>query len=257
MYLQFYYRVHRLQLTDAQRLTLECMFGMVRMITNHLLNQVKHMTDQDAAGWAPSFEECEALALKLINESDYDSFSRITPSILKGILVSWLSEWDDFRQKRIKRPTFKMSRDSQHAWMIGGDVVKYEGNRFNLIGFDTEDIILPESEISVPKRSLACVLKRTSGMKYYFAALHENSSISPTGQDETITKWGSVILRLQSEMKREIQTRYYKKERQIMALRKITLHRLLRQEEEKYRSTPQDAKLSPDSRGNLAVIYNQ
>ena len=246
MKLQFYYRFHLLRCSKDQTLVLESFFGMVRMITNHLLNQFKHLPDSDAYQARITVSEAEQLILRMMNESDYPMFNYLSPDVLKSILVCWCTEWEDFRNKRIRRPVFKSHRDEQTAWLIGAGVLDYQVSRFALKGLPETWFELPESRIMLPKKTTAYLLKRDGYGRYFFVSLHERLCTEVhAAQEETITQWGDRILEIESSTRTK-QSRYLgegfrsreknkENEYRLIALRKITLHRLLRNQEEKLR----------------------
>jgi len=215
---------------------------MVRMITNHLLNQFKQLTDADASNVSLSINEAEKLAIKLMNETEGDIFIRMTPGLLRSILVCWYAEWEDFRCKRIKRPVFRGHRDEQLAWCIGTGILDYQVEGFSLVGVG-DVFSLPACRINLPKKTTAYLLKRSEEGQYYFASLHERVCAVPhEAQDETVTHWGEEILLLESTQRgrsrylgehHRVQNRQKEDSHRLITLRKIVLHRLLRNQKEK------------------------
>ncbi len=244
MKLQFYYRFHSLRCSRDQALVLESFFGMVRMITNHLLNQFKHLSDIEASSIVVKVEDAEKLILRMMNEQDYPMFKQLSPVLLKSILVCWCAEWEDFRCKRIRRPQFRCHRDEQSAWLIGSDLLNYQVDRFSLVGLDEVVFHLPECRINLPKKTTAYLLRRNLNGQYYFISLHERLCETPhSAQDEMITQWGERILEIESDSRirrsRYLGEHYRQQDKQkeyehrLITLRKIALHRLLRNQEEK------------------------
>lgn len=240
---QFYYRLAHLHPSKEQTLLLESFFGMMRMITNHLTLQTKLLNDTEAAKQRFIFEECEALCLRYINDSDFPMMDHISPAILRSMIIAWISEWEDFREKRTKRPEFKTSKDVQQFWILESGALRILGDSFSFDCFPDQIFTLPPSRIQLPRKTTACYIQRNAPGVYQFVALYEQPTLNPhPAQDEVITQWGEKIRNIENEINGT--RRHYlmgnrrkpsdrRNEHRLMLFRKIILARLIRQREEK------------------------
>lgn len=238
---QYYYRFHTLWLTPEQTLELEIWFGMVRAITNHLLNLTQHLSKIDAQAVRWTIEDATNETLKMMNLHEGSMFERCNPFVLRSILAAWVSEWEDFRNNRIKRPEFKQSKDEQYLWLLEPDaVVDYQADQFKLHGPSSAIFGITPPRIELPRKSTAYLLSRDKEGVYSFAALHERTTgeVHPN-QDSEVTKWGKRVVTIEREV-RELRRRYgpahqnvKNAENRVLTLRKIILHRILRQREVK------------------------
>ena len=242
---QYYYRYHTLWLSSEQTLEIEIWFGMVRAITNHLLNLTKHLDHRSAIAVRWTVDDAIHEVLKLMNADDSVLFERCSPVILRSIVTAWVSEWDDYRSARVpKRPEFKQSKDEQAIWFLEPSAIDYRIDSFQLPGGTSTRINLTPPRIELPRKATAFMLARNKEGSYIFAALHERKTLEVHhNQDSEITKWGKRVLKTEHEL-RELRQRYRdnqhpkvkQAEATILTLRKITLHRLLRHREEKLMS---------------------
>lgn len=245
--LHVHYRATHLRPDINQVAAMERFFGMVRMIRNHLLLLTKDYPDDLARSKQFTIKELEQVTLKFMNESDYPPFQEglLTPGILKGILVVWLSEWNDFRNRRIERPVFQKHQDPQQFYVIDTAAVEYTDNKFKMIHCPDFDLYLKSSKFPVSNKAPVHLLKRTADGNYWLYTLHENIRYMPdTAQDDVLASWCDRILTLERELKsnrrRYLNTSGARRsesnqemEYQLMTLRKITLDRLLRAREAK------------------------
>lgn len=241
---QYYYRYHTLWLTAEQTLELEIWFGMVRAITNHLLSLTQHLSKTDAQAVRWTMEDATIETLKMMNLHEGTMFERCSPVILRSILAAWVSEWEDFRNNRIKRPEFKQSRDEQSLWLLEQDAMAdYQTDQFKLHGPSTVIFGITPPRIELPRKSTAYLITRDKEGTYSFAALHErNTGEVHPNQDPEVTKWGQRVISIEREA-RELRRRYgpshqniKNAECRVLALRKIILHRILRQRDAKVQS---------------------
>lgn len=243
--IQFYYRYHVLKLDVEQTLLMERWFSVQRMISNHLFSLTQHLLNSDAIAHKWTVEAAMAEALMVMNKSDNEIFDHVTPVILRSIVVAWVSEWEDYRNNRIRRPEFKSHRDEQTLWFLDKDCIDYKETQFLLNGSDAAPIQLPASRIEVPRKATAFMCGRTKNGSYVFASLHERMCREVhEKQDMEATRWGKRIVLIEQEL-REHRRRYKDPshpkvkaaEDLILTLRKIILHRILRQREEKINSS--------------------
>ena len=244
-YLHVHYRAVQLQLNPDQRAAVERFFGMVRMVTNNLLLKTKDYPDSLARSKEFTIEELEQETLRFMNESDYPPFKEglLTPGILKGILVAWLSEWNDFRHRRIERPKFHNHGDPQRFYIIDTSAVEYTNNNFKILHCPDIDLYLRSSKYPVSNKAPVHLIKRNENGEYWLYSLHEFVRYTASSnQDEVLNAWCSKILTIERELKinrrRYLTTsgarrsdRNQESEHVLMTLRKITLDRLLRARE--------------------------
>lgn len=237
----FVYRSSELRLTEAKVLYLEQLFAVSRMIYNRLTIQVQSLSDTKAAAWNPSFDECEALVLKMMNESEGMVYDMMIPSLTKSVISAWLSEWADFREKRSRRPIFRTSRMDQTLWLLSADLFHKKGDEIYVLD---EKFDLTRSEVSFNHKATAAAVRRIAG-RYYVTILQEKvAKTAHHTQDEVMTRWGDRILELErriSEMSSScpdfatFQVRRQPMMLQLHRLRKIALHRIVRMCDEKAR----------------------
>lgn len=245
LFLHVHYRAIRLEMDSVQIAALERFFSMVRMISNHLLMLTKYYADDLARAKKFTLKEVECETLKFMNESNYPPFEEglLTPGILKGILVSWLSEWNDFRQKRISRPQFQKHQDSQRFYIIDSTAVEYTENKFKMLHCPELELYLKSSRFPISNKAHVHLFKRMDDGTYWLYTLHESVRYNQNAsQDEVLTTWCDRILTIDRELKsnrrRYLATSGARRnqqngelEIQAMTLRKITLDRLLRARE--------------------------
>lgn len=242
--LQFYYRYHTLKLNPAQTLQVETWFGVSRVISNHLVSLTQHLTHADAVNVHWSVEEVSQEILLLMNKTDTRLFDHLTPTLVRSIASAWVSEWDDYRNARIHRPVFKNSRDEQTLWLLDRRCLDYQEQSFSFPGSEVP-IQLLANKIEVPKKVSAYLVSRTKQGNYIFVTLHERTcSEVHQKQDGEITRWGRRIVTIEQELRKlrrqyrePLHPKIRQAEDQILILRKIILHRILRQREEKLNST--------------------
>ena len=237
----FVYRSSELRLTEAKVLYLEQLFAVSRMIYNRLTAQVQSLSDIKATSWNPSFDDCEALVLKMMNESEGIIYDMMIPSLTKSVISAWLSEWADFREKRSRRPVFRTSRVDQTLWLLSADLFHKKGDEVYVLD---ERFDLTRSEVSFNHKATAAAVRRITG-RYYVTILQEKvtKTVHHT-QDDVMTRWGDRILELEqkiSEMSSAcqdfatFQIRRQPMTLQLHRLRKIALHRIVRTCDEKAR----------------------
>lgn len=245
-YPHLFYRACRLTLTEEAKTTLEKYFGLSRFLSNHLLNLTQDHSDADARRREIKYEECEAEILKKMNASDDSIFKDglITPELMKGLVVSWVSEWNDFRHERVHRPTFKRYSDVQKFYILDMDAVAYTKNNFKVLHTPELSIDLTPPKHYLPERATAHLLKKEADGSYWLYSLHEAVKPFPaTELDEELTNWGKKMIQIERELK-NARRRYLntsgtrrgnmpQQEHFLMTLRKISLDRLLRQRESK------------------------
>lgn len=269
MYLHVHYRAIRLEMTSVQIAALERFFSMGRMITNHLLMLMKYYADDLARAKTFTLKDLERESLKFMNESNYPPFEEglLTPGILKGILVSWLSEWNDFRQKRTSRPRFQKHQDPQRFYIIDNSAVEYTENKFKMLHCPELELHLKSSRFPISNKAHVHLLKRMDDGSYWLYTLHESVRYDKhASQDEILSSWCDRILTIERELKsnrrRYLATSGARRnqqnsdlEIQVMTLRKITLDRLLRARDAKVLSLIAQAQtpvsLPSDKTGEL------
>jgi hypothetical protein len=242
--IQFYYRNSQLRCNESQTLFLEKLFGASRVITNRLANETKHMTDIDAASWEPSYDECYGLVMKLLNESDGAMYDLLTPELIRSIIVGWLSEWSDFRNKRNGRPQFKTSRQEQAVWLLNSSLFSKRGDEVSIM--TKQVFMLTHTRIEFTSRPTACVIRRVASGEYFITVLMERrcTDVKPT-QDEVMTNWGEKICAVEAVLHKSKlrypdpavrRQRNTADENYLMTLRKITTDRFVRACDAKARS---------------------
>jgi len=250
VFLHVHYRAIRLEMDSIQIAALERFFSMARMIANHLLMLTKYYADDLARAKTFTLKELERETLKFMNESNYPPFEEglLTPGILKGILVSWLSEWNDFRQKRINRPQFQKHQDPQRFYIIDSTAVEYTENKFKMLHCPELELYLKSSRFPISNKAHVHLFKRMDDGSYWLYTLHESVRYNQnTNQDEVLSAWCDRILTIDRELKsnrrRYLATSGARRgqqnsdlEIQSMTLRKITLDRLLRAREVRVQS---------------------
>lgn len=257
MCLHVHYRVCQLNPDHDQKTAIERLFGMNRMISNNLLLKMKDYPDDLARNKVLTFQQVEAETLKFVNEAPQGIFDEnlFTPGILKGILVAWLSRWEDFRNHRNTRPVFQDITTDQSFYVYDNEV-EYTDNNFKIIPFPEVSLYLKSSKFPVSPRAPIHLLTRTlsgSDWQYELYSLHEFVRYSSDkNQDEVLATWCARILNLEKDT-RIVRRRYLgtyggnrrtesnDTEYQLMLLRKITLDRLLRARVQKINQYINDA----------------
>lgn len=250
-YIQFYYRHSRLRLTEPQRVKLETLFGMVRVLVNHLVQKLQSFNDIHASNTELTFEECETILLRYLNDNEFSwgQEDYLQPAVLKGIVLAYISEWEDFRHKRNRRPPFRSFQDEQQFWVLDPKFVSYSEDRFTLFNDPDLSFTLPPSRIPLPRSATAHLLQRGSDGYYTLSSLHERICMTPhPDQDPIITNWGARIVQSTQKTRHNRRRQWNtaaSRQRQTevtdeaMILRKITLDRLLRQRNEKIQTIQQ------------------
>jgi len=246
--LRFYYRHHYLQLTDSQQLMLERMFGIARILTNHLLNHVRHLQHIQGSPVSLDYASCETLIARLITEQSFIRYQDIAPEILRGIIVTFLSEWDDHQEKRIKTFNFRNHRDDQYLWILDSSLIQLTDTRLTLKGFEHQPFTVLPSRVIVPKRCTAVVFRKLAPQQYSFTSLHERVCETPHVEQDPITRHlGKKLLTTERELrayKAQVEHqpnaqqshRIHEDEDQCRMIRKVILHRLLRTRDERYQT---------------------
>lgn len=257
MCLHVHYRLCKLNPDADQKTALERLFGMSRMISNNLILKMKDYPDDLARSKPLTLYDIEAETLKFVNDAKEGIFTEelFTPGILKGILVTWLSRWEDFRNHRNSRPQFQDYQSNQSFYIFANEV-EYTDNNFKIVPFPEVSLYLKSSKFPVSTRAPVHLLQRTmngTDHEYSLYTLHEFVRYSPDkNQDEVLATWCARILNLEKDT-RTVRRRYLgtyggsrkiessDTEYQLMLLRKITLDRLIRARESKITQYINDA----------------
>lgn len=247
--LLFHYRASPLYLNEQQKLIIESMFGLSRMIQNNLLTKMSPLSDIQASGKILDMDSCLTETLKYLNDRNFDSDQEklLTPGVVRSILTAFISEWNDFRSKRIKRPQFKTYQDSQVLWFLDDTCFNYSELVFELPDAGLK-LSLNKSRYNIsPRSGKAHFIRKEESGDYVLYSLHEKISSNITTQDEIITAWGEKILSIERELYQN-RRRYLnvgggkrrqsgeEKEFTLMVIRKITLDRLIRSRDGKLKS---------------------
>lgn len=238
--LHVHYRAIHLRPDAAQKMAIERYFGLVRVIGNYLLAKTKNHSEEQARGKIFNVRDLEEDVLQYMQQSELPLFKEglITPEILRGIVVAWVSEWEDFRHHRTKRPSFKQHQDVQKFYIID-TAVSYTENNFKLTPCPEFQFSLRSSRFPLSNKAPVHLVKRTEDGEYWLFTLHEALKHSPdTYQDEVLASMCAKVIDLENEVKygkrRYLSTSGSRRsgnvyvECQLLTLRKIILDRLLR-----------------------------
>ena len=262
--LRFYYRHHYLQLSDSQQLMLERMFGIARILTNHLLNHIRHLQHIQGNPVTLNYGACETLIARLITEQSFIRFQDIAPEILRSVIVTFLSEWDDYQEKRIKTFNFRNHRDDQYLWILDSNLIQLGDTSLTIKGFDHQPFTVLPSRVTVPKRCTAVVFRKLSPQTYSFTSLHERVCDTPHEEQDSTTQYlGKKLLTTERELRAykaqvdeqpnvQQSEKIHEDENLCRHIRKIILHRLLRIRDERHQLYLDNLSLPVSERAQAA-----
>ncbi len=238
--LHVHYRAIRLHPDIAQKMAIERYFGLVRVISNYLLTKTKNHIEEQARNKVFTVRELEEDVFQYMQQSELPLFKEglITPEVLRGIVVAWVSEWEDFRHHRTKRPSFKQHQDAQKFYIID-TAVSYTENNFKLTPCPDFQFSLKSSRFPLSNKATMHLVKRTENGEYWLFTLHESHKhTQDASQDEVLMNMCSKVIDLENEVKygkrRYLSTSGSRRsgsvhtECQLLTLRKVILDRLLR-----------------------------
>lgn len=242
--LQFYFRRSPVYLTTDQRFVVEQLFTMRRVIVNNLITKYQSLVDSQARLHQWTFGTAETETLRFLNDQNYPFLEEgyLTPGLLKGILLAFIAEWEDFRAKRFYRPKFIQRSDTQSFWFLDSKSFTIGENSFRLEDVNLE-FTLRQSTISLPRVAKAHNLIKDESGNFLIHSLHETIRPEPhPQQDPQITTWGRKILSIENEERRSNRKVHYlglrnnrqtSNENLTMTLRLIILNRILRERQPK------------------------
>lgn len=256
--LQFYFRRSPIYPSQEQRFVIEQLFMMRRVITNNLITKYQTLNDAQARLHQWDFGTAEAETLRFLNDQNFPFLDEgyLTPGLLKGILLSFIAEWEDFRAKRFYRPKFIHRNDVQSFWFLDSRCFSAVENNFKLSDIKLE-LNLRQSTIQLPRTAKAHHLTRDESGNFIFYSLHETVRNQPhPQQDPQITVWGKKILSIDNEDRRHNRKVHYlgrsghrqsSNENLVMTFRLIILNRILRERQQKeFKQQEEDQSILED-----------
>lgn len=193
---QFCFRNQPVSVNKETATQLEALFNRVRLIHNHYVTTFQRYGDSELKDVDTGINAMVDIVAPFLRSEIMRDGPQGEQIFIEGQIYASIDDWEAFKTKRLRRPSFKTTAHEQVLWVIDPLQIDLLKDQVVLPGIK-EAISLPQPKIKVYGTPSLFMLRKQKDGRYWVTILYEKiGSGVQTHLDKKVGEWGEALCKL-------------------------------------------------------------